>query len=338
MYVKSAFVLSLLLAFSARSDDLYGPTLGIVPDTRGSALRPIRGIPGAATIGDAVDLGPDAASIAIAPRQSRAIVMTGSGVRLVFIQPDGTLSSTDAGMPASFQPAAIGFSPSGSIAALYDASTSAVWLSGGKAVRVDTRPLPDTIDLLAVSDRTESLIAGTLRSGGDSVFILDGKGAYKALAGFKNVTDLTFLGASGDLAVCDSGAKQILLIRDAFSNGAAEMVLDLSGSAEAPLRIASSMDGSLLAVLASGAPPPDPTRRRTTEAGRVSIRHTNVVGLLRIADRQWTAIECHCAATELAPLTGNAVFRLTQRTDQPLWILDSDGAAPRLVFIPAVRP
>src|SRR5437899_5802126 len=129
MYVKSAFVLSLLLAFSARSDDLYGLTLGTVADTRGSALRPIRGIPGAATIGDAVDLGPDAASIAIAPRQSRAIVMTGSGVRLVFIQPDGTLSSTDAGMPASFQPAAIGFSPSGSIAALYDASTSAVWLS-----------------------------------------------------------------------------------------------------------------------------------------------------------------------------------------------------------------
>ena len=98
------------------------------------------------------------------------------------------------------------------------------------------------------------------------------------------------------------------------------------------------MDGSLLAVLASGAPPPDLTRRRSTEAGRVSIRHTNVVGLLRIADRQWNAVECHCAATVLAPLSGNAVFRLTQRTDQPLWILDGDAGAPRMVFIPAVRP
>jgi len=205
-----------------------------------------------------------------------------------------------------------------------------------QTVRVSASGLPDSVDLYAVSDRSEPLVAGTLRNEHQSVFVLDGTGASRLFSSFNDVADVAFLGSGGDIAVCDRGAKQIVVIRDPLGAGVVDMVLDLGASSQAPLRISSSMDGGLLAVLASSAPA-NPAKRNLPETGRSSARNKNVVGLLRLADRQWSPIECPCAATTIAPLAGNAVFRLTERMDQPLWILDAEGGTPRMVFVPAVQ-
>ncbi len=333
MYRLSALLGSLMLVAAAWSGDLSGPSLGIVGDPR-AGLRMIRGVPGAATFGDTVDSGAGVLTIAIAPRQVRWLAADADGVRLFQIQPDGAFAAAGA---APIQPSAIGFSPSGSIAGAFDPAANAISLWGAAVLRVDAGRLPDAMDLLAISDRAGPLLAGTLRRDHQSVYVLDGAGAVKVFSGFQDITDVTFLGAGADLAVCDRGAGRIFVVRDPLAGGAQELALDLSAAAQAPARIASSSDGNLLAVMVSSVSAPGKKPLRSASPHPIVAR-ASTVGLLRLSDRQWTTVECPCAATSLAPLSGNAVFRLTDRTDQPLWILDADGGAPGVVFVPAVRP
>ena len=64
-----------------------------------------------------------------------------------------------------------------------------------------------------------------------------------------------------------------------------------------------------------------------TRAGEVVIRD------LRSSMR--TSVTCGCTPVALAPLRGNAVFRLNGMGDGPLWVIDGDSAEPRVLFVAA---
>jgi hypothetical protein len=335
--------ISVLLSPAIRAGDLYGPFLGIVADPSGAAVRPLRGIPGAATIGDSLDLGANITAVSVAPRQSSAVVTTTSGVQLVTINPDGSLSSTDTQIPAAPQAPAVGFSPSGQTVAVFDGSANAVWhRRPDTSIRIDVSSLPGTVNLLAASDSASPLIAAVLRESPDRLFVCDGVRQCQSILGFGQIADVTFVGATGDLAVADRGLKQILLVHDPLSGAAPVALLDLGALSQAPLRVASSADGASFAVLASvvdvhtKAAAPGSSHPPRQAAVGVSAARKRVVGLLRVADLTWNPVDCRCEASGLYPLSGNAVFGLTQRTDQPLWILDADSAQPRVAFVPAV--
>jgi hypothetical protein len=325
-----------LLVVSAPGD-VYGPLLGIVADLPAMSLRPIRGILGAATIGDAIALDGGVSRIALSSRQSSAIVTAAGGISLASLQPDGTLSTSDLGMPPGLIPSLVAFSPSGTVAAIYDSSTNALWLKGAVSREVDLSPLPDMIALLAVSDGAGQLVAGSLRDR-RSVFVIGADGSYRMITGLTEVTDLTFLGSGGDLAIADQGQKRILVVRDPLAGGDATGVFDLPAALDAPVRVATSADGGLLAVLSVTGPD---MRKSQSRGGGVPRRATTrpdvLLGLLRLRDGLWNAVTCDCTPVTLAALRGNAVFRLTQNLGQPLWILDGDSAPARVVFIPAVE-
>jgi len=327
----------MLLVTRAPADGLFGPVLGLLPDPRAGAVRPIRGIPGAATIGDPVDVGTDVTGIAVTPRQSSALLMTDAGSRVASVAADGTVSAVDAGLPPGFHPAVVSFSPTGLTAALYDPATKQLWLRTDSARQLDISQLPSTIDRLAVSDRTDIPIAGTFRDDSHSVFAMDATGGWKQLSGFDGVTDVTFLGATGDLAIADGRAEQVLLVRDPASGNAPDLLLEIAGAPNMAMRIASSSDGKVIAVLAAARASQRPSERSAGASPRHPTEANPVLGLLRVADRLWSPVECGCAPVGLTPLKGNSVYRLTESLDQPVWMLDGDAEPARVVFVPAVQ-
>lgn len=327
VFIISSFAMA--AAVAAMAGDIGGPSLGFVADGPGHSVRPIRGIPGAATWGNAVDWGVDVFSIALAPRRDFALVSGAAGVRAAALAPDGTPVIVDAGLPPGFRPSAIAFSPSGATVALYDGGGRALWLlRGGSAGPIDVSMLPGAAVKLAVSDGAEPLLAVVPDDDPQSVFVLDAKGNYRLISSFGAVTAIAFLGQSGDLAIADRGPKQLLLVRDPLSGNAPVALLDavrvrphpgplIAGPSspaflDGPLDIASSADGRLLAVLA----------RRSAS-------------LFDLAGGEWTQFGCACAGAALVPLHGNAVFRIGDSTTRPLWILDGDAVEPRMVFVPA---
>src|SRR5262249_2015717 len=48
-----------------------------------------------------------------------------------------------------------------------------------------------------------------------------------------------------------------------------------------------------------------------------------------------TSVTCACSPGVLTPLRGNAVFRLNEMGDGPLWLLDADSTEPRILFVAA---
>jgi hypothetical protein len=323
-------------AAPSSGDDLYGPVLGMIADVPRSALWPIRGIPGAASIGEAVDLGAGANAIFLAPHQNRAFLVTGLGTLQASLAPDGTFNTADAGLPAGFRPAVASFNPTGSVAAFYDPVANELWLKNDAARQIDLSQLPGPFDLLAVSDRADVPLAGTLRGARQSVVVLDSQGGYRSISGFTEVTDVAF--ADADLVVADGGAKRVLLVRGPGYDGEPDVVLELAGAPDGPFHIASSADGNLVAVLAAADPGKRAMARTPAAIARRPVAQRNpVLGLLRLADHRWTPVECDCAPVGLLPLKGNSVYRLTERIDQPLWILDGDAPAARVLFIPAVQ-
>ena len=318
----------------AAAADVYGPVMGIVADPSGQTIRPLRGMPGGATVAGPIDLG-GASVVALWPRQNRAIVSSASGLSIATVASDGTVSRADTGAAPDFQPTIVAFSPSGSLAALYDSTANAMVFAGNAPVLPST--LPAAVKALAISDGAAPLIAGALADGAGSIFVADGQGHAQTLSGFRDVSALAFVGATTDLAIADQRARRVLLIHDPLSGNAPQILFSVPAISQGPIQIASSADGVVLAVLAgagssesSGAP------QRGIAAHGPERRAT--LGLLRIADQQWTEVDCNCTPQKLAPLRGNAVFRLTDAVDQPVWILDGDSSPARISFVPAVQP
>jgi hypothetical protein len=351
MKITLRFLLTttLLCGANATAEDIGGPSLGHIAS--GNSLRPIRGVPGAATWGDVVDAGEGVSAIAVSPRGSYAILSSDAGVRVATFGPQETLAISDPGLPADFRPSITAFSPSGANAALYDAGSGALWLlQGGAASAVDLSMTPGPPAALAVSEGAAPLIAGVPGADAHSVFVLDGKGGYRLISGLGGVAAISFVGSTRDLAIADRAAKRLSLLRNPLTGTAPEQAPDVAlyprpvprpamagrdsgertsaagsrivrlpvmpaGSADGPLAVVSSADGALLAV-ATG---------------------KSDVALYRVATGQWTGFHCDCDAAALAPLRGNAVFRLGGAAGETLWILDADSEEPRLAFVPAAQ-
>src|SRR5581483_8016441 len=135
------FVLTGFVALAARAGDtgpaVSAPVLGFVYDSGRSAIRPIRGIPGAALVGDPLDAGFALALAVISPSQEFALAVPrdGSALRLIDL---ATLSAT-AVPGAMASPNHMVFSPSGRAALLYASASEQLQivtgLPGNPAVR-----------------------------------------------------------------------------------------------------------------------------------------------------------------------------------------------------------
>jgi len=206
---------------------LSGPTMGLVFDSSQSALRPIRGIPGAASLGDAVNLGFPLASATVSPRQDYALALRADDSSVVLARAGGASAAIPGARPG---PALVVFSPAGTAAALYDSGAGRVQILTGlpdaAAVQSDVSisALAGPVAALAVDDAGTSLFLAAGAADTVSLYRIATDGASQFLASFRSVAALRLLAAGREALLADSAAGAVYIIRDLRGTGRMELI------------------------------------------------------------------------------------------------------------------
>ena len=313
-------VMAVLLAGVAAAQEgtaLSGPTMGLVFDSSQSALRPIRGIPGAASLGDAVSLGFPLASATVSPRQDFALALRADDSSVVLVRAGGA-SAAVAG--ARRAPALVVFSPAGASAALYDSGAGRVQILTGlpdaAAVQsdLDITALAGPVAALAVDDAGTSLFLAAGAAETVVLYRIGMDGASQFLASFRSVAALRLSANGREALLADSAAGAVYAIRDLRGAGRMETLASGRDGLGAPIAVESDSAGRIFVA---------------DQAGNVTILDRG---------RGSVSLPCGCAPAGLFRLAGSATFRLTEPSDGPMWVLDASGADARVVAIPPGAP
>ena len=293
------------------------PVLGYVLDSETGALHRINGIPGASWIGDALPLDFPVAQAQVATSQDLALVRDGEG-RTYLVQLDRTPPVVTEFKGAMASEGML-ISPLGRSAALYSTASGQVQfldIAAGRARVGETADLPTVTGewtAFAISDRGVVLAAVSQDRSG-SLYSLRSGGQALRIGIVQRAADLAFLADSDSVAVADAGANEVQLIRGVTSRRQSIVLATERDEITNPFAIEATSDGRFVAVAIPGGFASIPV-----QGGAVAITR------------------CDCAPTELAPLSGGSVFRLTADIRAPIRIARV-GAEPDTRFIPALAP
>lgn len=306
------------VAIHGQQRQVSGPVAGYV--FGGAALRPIAGVPGGATLGEALDLGLAASDAAISPRLDSAIVTASDGSLRLFRL--GGHSATEVSWNGvSRGPARVVYSPSGMAAAIY-ASGRVQIVSGlpnspllafaAELGSYPVRPARQSANVapqaMAVSDDAAWLLVvseGRVR-------LLGASGASSVLLEGTRGVSVAFAPGSHAAAVLNGASASLHRFLDVSAAPSQMQRLPAPGLAE-PVGLAFSADGKFLLAAA-----------RTAKS----------VTIFDLAGGGATTLECNCAPTGVARL-GN-MFRLTDAGSGPVWLVDAGTSPARIVFVPAL--
>jgi len=341
-----ALLIPCLCAAQATSGyGMSGPSLGLIFESDSAAIRPILGIPGAATLGVALNPGFTVDRAIVAPGADFALTVAKDSFRLAAVRAAG--SAAQWLTPATGEaPDFIAFSPRGSSAALYYRSAGRlVVLSGLRSqtpqiVVVDTASVPAAPSLVAVSEDAASLLlavdegesaalyylpaapvantkapVGRVQASSLRASALSSNGVAQRLGTFQSVSALRFAGAGADALLADGKANAVYLIQDA------------SGTAQ--IRVLGSAQDGLS----------QPTAVEAMDALRVLVVNAGAANLTILSRDGAPAVsmQCGCTPVGLHQLAGNSVYRLTEPSKEPMWLLDAGGVEARIVAVPPDR-
>jgi hypothetical protein len=281
-------------AWAQTIGSIDGPVLGLVFDPAAAAVRTLGGIPGSATLGSSI-AGWEGARGATA--SSYAIVIDRNG-KAAIVSATGRTELGDAAKAI--------VSHQGHSAALISGSpgTAHIFTGMPSAPRLErTIQVPRQRDVLAISDDGEMLLSVARgHRGAEDILFADRSTGPQVL----------YRAARISAAALIPGAAKTVI---AASNGVTLLAPDLGIEplSEDPSieTVGVSADGAKIALAAA--------------TGRVIIHD--------LRSKTSAALACACAPNAMAPLRGNAVFRLTEPGNGPLWILDADSQEPRISFV-----
>jgi hypothetical protein len=297
---------------------LSGPTMGMVFDSSQSALRLVRGIPGAASLGDAVNPGFALASATVSPRQDYALALRTDDSSVVLVRAGGASAAVPGARPA---PANVVFSPAGTAAALYDSGVGRVEILTGlpdaAAVQsdIDISALAGPVAALAVDDAGSSLFLAAGPAEAVSLYRIGMDGASQFLAPVRSVAALRLSANGREALLADTAAGAVYVIRELRGAGHLETIASARDGLGAPIAVESDSAGRIFVA---------------DQSGNVTIldrSHGSVVSL-----------PCGCTPAGLFRLAGTAIFRLNEPSDGPMWVLDASGAEARIVAVPPGAP
>jgi len=312
-------VVSLHLPVAPRvaAQQIRGPVLGFVLEAD-SGLKPILGIPGAATMGGALAAGLEARSVSVSPDQDFALALAGEDGR-VFLIRDLKGSPAAAALPGFSGVSRIEMSPAGQAAALYEAASQTIRVVSGlpqaPVAHWETEPgwMHGRLSALAVSDNASVVLVAVEEGERVTLWALAAGEAPRYLAPVGGAASLAFLTRSGDALVADGIRNEVLWMRDV--PGAVQIV-PLAGEREGvsrPVGVAATADGQ-----------------------RVIVANSDPGGVLTVdlPDSRIARISCECVPSGLYRLSGKAVFRLNGPSEGPIAVFDGDSAEARVVFVP----
>ena len=303
---------------AAQPGQLSGPLAGYVYDQTVSALRPVRGVPGAATLGDPLALGITPVAGFVAPRQDLAVMVSSDGVTHWYNLSGSGASEVSASGPIA-TPGQVVFSPSGTAAALIagrsvqvvtglpasPAPAGRVILEAGTLPLVLPRAPVGEATWLAVSDDGAWLLVA---SAGQLRLLAVASGNSLALMPASRGAAVAFAPGSHDAAL--ASGDSLTWIHDA-AGGASQQTVARNSAFATPVGVAFSADSATLFA--------------ANRAGLVwSYRLADGVGSQQASGIQPTTLD-----------RMGDYFRLNQPGAGPLWLLDPAAAPPRLFFVPA---
>lgn len=301
-------------ALAAQTGSVAGPVSGYAFDSRSQSLRAIRGIPGAALIGDPVTFDNSVSAAWVSPGLDAALVVYSDQTAHLFRLDNG--KATERTVEGLVAPERAVFSPSGTAMALVTPGSVRIYRG-----LPDTPQVAGTVELPA--DRVAAVMPGgkKRRPGGgpvavsdDSQWLLYGNGDEVDLISVsgnsRKLTDAAanalpvFAPGGHDAAVLDANA--VVFIQDVA--GAA--TIRKSAGIRAVKDAAFSADG----------------KRLFAAAGMVTA--------IDVASGEQAQINCDCRVSSLSRM--GSAFRLNELGNGPLWVLDA-SSDPRVVFVPAAQ-
>ncbi len=312
----AVFALALFPALAQDAQRIDGPVLGFSVDQT-AGIRPIMGLPGAATLGPPVISAEGLEGVTLSPARDYALALLARGRAVVLLK---NLRSTAgaAVLDVAPGPARIAISPSGDAAVLYYAETARVEVLAGlpesPAVSwsLDLSGLSGVPAALAVSDGGRAVLAASAGAPA-SVWLATQDLGQRFLYTVAGSPSLTFLVGSPDAAIADGAAGAVVLVHDPAGQ---PQVTRIGGQAEGvshPVAIAAAQDNS--GIFVANAQPAGVVRLSLTGEGPASQ-------------------PCACTMAGLERMAGGSVFRLNEPGGGPIWLLDAAGASMRVVFVP----
>jgi hypothetical protein len=307
---------------SVTVSSMSGPLLGYLVDPIRRGLRPIWGIAGASTLGEAVDIGITLSRATLALQQDYALAVAKDSGAVVFISYDRNSISVHpiAGAPPGADRVVLGAGGlSGAL--LYGNRHRILTLSGLPhsptiAAELDISGLPGPVHAMAVSDDRRVILVAVSEGETNSLYALTAPGQVRWISLLGEASDISFFRNTLDALIADRRANEVLLVRDVM--GAAG-TLSVAGEREGisqPVAVAPSDDNSRVFIANSG---------------------SRTISTLELASGTLIHVSSAAMPTGLYRLKGNSLFRLTELSDAPLLLFDSSAAGSRVVFVPRDR-
>lgn len=337
----ASLVVAALVPMIMGAAAIGGPGMGVVFDPAAKVLRPIFGTPGAAVFGDPLNTDVSLSRATVSPSQDYAIGTAGEAQSVVVLDFSRSPIASAPVAGASAAPDEIAVSPAGRAAALYYKDRNQILIVTGLPAhaKVSTELMLSAVAtpvVLAVGDDGRTVLAGTghsvvlvtangevpiLSNLGQAaaivVFNSTGPGSLqrpvRALWGDRNIPSPTVVSRVTAL-VADASQNRVLRVNDVTGNVNVDILAGAAEGISSPVALAVSADGSRVLV-ANG--------------------KSGIVSILNLQGELAQKIACHCALTGLGRLTGGDVFRLTDPSDRPVWVLDASVKTPQVVFVPA---
>ena len=298
-----------------------GPSLGHFLDPQIGAIRPIQGILGSARLGPLLDLDQPVSLAEVDPNQ-RYVLVRGAPNTLLWLD-----LRTGAPEP---QPIALSIASVDRIAiAPTGAYAIAVDSHARRAQRIDNLPggpraarifafdeVGGPVRAIAIADDGETLLIASA----NALFSATPSGPVTRHGAVGRVTSMSFLPGRDAALVADYQNDEILLVQDVSGPSALSVLASEADGIERPIAVRG--DQSL-------------------DQAIVATAENDFVTLIPLSGGPASRVRCACRPVEIAPLQGGSLYRLTNDSSEPLFVLDTgrkeltnDVAEPRILFVP----
>jgi hypothetical protein len=306
-----AGVLWLSAAITA-AQQVSGPLMGYLLDSRDSSVHSILGVPGAAILSEALESGP-AAARAVSPTGAYVLTSNGSGRLPALWLPSAELRPLPGVKPAADR---VALSPEGGAAAFYYASDNRIVVVSGlpdqpsAPAETDLLPLGFAVENFAVSDDGKLLMCAGRTSGMGVTAVITAAGSEVNRVVFpRPITALAFA-AQGHDALLAAGAEAVLIRH-----------VDKPGS-RLPL-IAEGIEAVSALALS----------RDEHKAFLASARSGKIAVLKLDGGEPPVFLVCNCTPMGFFRMNEPGVYRLTDYAGSTVRLLDVTGA-PRILALP----
>lgn len=285
---------------------------GITFDSDSKTFRPVLGVPGAAVLGEALEVRGELRNVSPCSQQQFTLAAVGRGGVVTLLHLD-TLKSSEISPALTGSPTALALSAGCSAAVVYSAPTNRLQIVTGlpskPVVAADLIvDLPEAVSSLAVSDDGQHVVAAVP---GKAVYLVPAAGRPVALLPIQQDAVVAMRG-NQDAIVGDRSANTVTLIANIAGSPAVTALAGSSEGVDNPGAV--WFDSRTAAVLVANA-----------GSGKIN--------LIPLSGGSATVVDCHCRLSGLSPLTDRTYQLQSAEAGQPLRILDLGTSSPRVVFV-----